>query len=165
MELQLNIGGFFADKEELREVIRKRKICYDSEPYYTTHKGSLVQIGFQLNLYGTFSRGQKEPSPDDPEFAEVLRDVRKIAESLSQTCDPLHMCDATIVDSTSITYAHERKMRPDVTVHIPVFDQKDFGHPVDDNVRHTLATAEKILQAAGLQKTRWQEEDQADISP
>lgn len=151
----LNIEGFFANTDELREVIKKRKICYDTEPYYTTKKGVLTQIGFQLSLYGTFADEKEEHSPHDPEFGEILRDVRRLAESLSQTCDPLHMCDATIIDSNTITYVHERKMRPDVTVHIPVFDQKNFGHPVDDTVRNSLHRAEKILENAGVRKTRW----------
>ena len=156
MENKLNIKGLFESEQELLDVIKKRKISYDSEPYYRTKKGELIQIGYQLGIYGTFPEGHKNATPDDPEFGNVLRDVRRVAEALSNTCDPLHMCEATIIDSNTVTYAHERKMRPDVTVHIPVFDQENYGHPVDDKVRNTLEMAGKILESAGVKKIRWE---------
>jgi hypothetical protein len=156
LENKLNIKGLFESEQELLDVIKKRKICYDSEPYYRTKKGELIQIGYQLGIYGTFPEGHKNATPDDPEFGNVLRDVRRVAEALSNTCDPLHMCEATIIDSNTVTYAHERKMRPDVTVHIPVFDQENYGHPVDDKVRNTLEMAGKILESAGVKKIRWE---------
>jgi len=154
---KLNIKGLFETEQELFDVVMKRKICYDSEPYYRTGKGQLIQIGFQLNIYGTFPAGHMNATPDDPEFGNVLSDVRRVAEALSNTCDPLHMCEATIIDSSTVTYAHERKMRPDVTVHVPIFDQQNYGHPVDDKIRDTLEMAGKMLEGAGVQKDRWQE--------
>lgn len=156
MEALLNISGVFRDEAELGATIRQRKICYDTEPYYLPNKqGSLLQIGIQINLYGTFPDPDDEASPDDREFSGVLRDVRRVAKALSNTCDPLHMCDSAIAESNSVSYAHERNMRPDVTVHIPVFDQDRFGHPIDDRVRETAAMAGKILEQAGVRKTRW----------
>lgn len=157
MENKLNIEGLFETELELLNTIKKRKVCYDFEPYYRTGKGQLIQIGFQLNIYGTFPEGHMNATPDDPEFSNVLSDVRRVAEALSNTCDPLHMCEATIIDSNTVTYARERKMRPDVTVHIPIFDQQNYGHPVDDKIRNTLEMAGKLLEVAGVQKERWQE--------
>jgi hypothetical protein len=156
MDAKLNINGIFRSEADLAETIRKRKICYDLEPYYnTTKQGQLVQIGYQLNIYGTFPEADKKPSLDEPEFREILRDVRNIAEALSNTCDPLHMCEATIEDSSTLSYAHERKMRPDVTVHIPIFDQQHFGHPVDKHIEDTAQLAGKILESVGVQKKAW----------
>jgi hypothetical protein len=42
-----------------------------------------------------------------------------------------------------------------VTVHIPVFDQEHFGHPVDDRITEAVSRAGEILQQAGVQKIRW----------
>ena len=157
MEAKLNITGIFSSEKELAETIRSRRICYDTEPYYVAHKGQLVQIGYQINIYGTFPQSDKKPSPDDPEFRSVLQDVRKIAETLSNTCDPLHMCESTIEDSNEISYSHDRAMRPDVTVHIPVFDQENFGHPVDRRIEETAALAGKMLEAAGVRRKHWED--------
>jgi hypothetical protein len=158
VDAKLNISGVFSSEEQLSETIRGRKICYDTEPYYnTTKQGQLLQIGFQINIYGTFPASDKKPSVDDPEFFRVLRDVRKIALSLSNTCDPLHMCEATIVDSNTISYSQDRRMRPDVTVHIPVFDQERFGHPVDAHIEETVQMAGKLLEAAGVRKKKWED--------
>ncbi|HYQ48770.1 MAG TPA: hypothetical protein VEP69_06855 [Thermodesulfovibrionales bacterium] len=157
MDAKLNITGIFSSEEELAETVQRRKICYDIEPYYVTHKGDLVQIGYQINLYGTFPKSDKKPSPDDHEFRSILRDVRKIAEALSNTCDPLHMCDSTVEDSNEISYSHDRKMRPDVTVHVPVFDQQNFGHPVDRRIEETVGLAGRILEAAGVRRKRWED--------
>jgi hypothetical protein len=158
VDAKLNMAGLFKSEEELSETIRRRKICYDIEPYYnTTKKGQLLQIGYQVNIYGTFPEPDKNPSLDDPEFRRILRDVRNVAEALSNTCNPLHMCEATIEDSTTISYAHERKMRPDVTVHIPIFDQQHFGHPVDKHIEETAELAGKILESAGVKKKTWED--------
>jgi hypothetical protein len=155
MEYSLNIKDLFLDDQELFDTVKKRKICYDSEPYFKTTKGDLLQIGYQLNIYGTFPDGHPHTTPDDPEFRNVLNDVRRVAEALSNTCDPLHMCEAMVVDSSDVTYASERKMRPDVTVHIPIFDQQNYGRRVDEKVRKTLELAGKILESAGVRKKRW----------
>ena len=156
MEYKLNLKGLFASEQEILDTVKNRKICYESEPYYITDKeGELIQIGFQLSLFGTFGDAEENVTPDDSEYSHVQRDVRKVAETLSNTCDPLHMCETTIVDSATVSYSPERKMRPDVTVHIPVFDQKNYGHPVDDNIRNTLDIACKLLESVGVQKIRW----------
>jgi hypothetical protein len=155
MAASLNISGIFASEEELAETIRRRRICYDIEPYYTAKSGQLVQIGYQINLYGTFPESDKKASPDDREFEKVLRDVRRVAEALSNTCDPLHMCDSTIEDSNTVSYSQDRKMRPDVTVHIPVFDQQKFGHPVDRHTEDIVHMAGEILETAGVRKKHW----------
>ena len=157
MEYKLNLEGSFESEQELLETVRKRRICYDYEPYYRTDKGQLLQIGYQLNIYGTFPKDHGDATPDDPEFGNLLSDVRRLAEALSNTCDPLHMCEATIIDSNTVTYSHDRGMRPDVTVHIPIFDQQNYGHPVDEKIRNTLEMAGRLLEAAGVQKIRWQE--------
>jgi hypothetical protein len=155
--MKLNIEGLFKSENEVREIVGRRKICYDTEPYYLNRKGKLVQIGYQLSIYGTFDKPVegKEATPDTPGYEEVERDVRKLAEAVSHTCGALHMCESTIPDPSQITYSHERGMRPDVTVHIPVFDQENFGHPVDDNVTGMLQAATGLLESMGVRKTRW----------
>lgn len=157
MEIKLDIKDLFGNEQEMRDTVRKRRICYDSEPYYINRKSSLVQIGFQLNLYGTFQVKTGEETPDDPEFVDVLNDVKKLASVMSFTCGTLHMCESAITDSNSITYAAERGMRPDVTVHIPIYDQKNFGHPVDDETRKALDLACKLLESVGVRKKSWRE--------
>jgi hypothetical protein len=155
LELKLNTEGLFENENEAREVVSKRKICYDTEPYYLNRKGQLVQIGYQLSIYGTFEEPVRDATPDSPGYEEVERDVRRLAEAVSHTCGALHMCESTILDPSQITYAHERNMRADVTVHIPVFDQNNFGHPVDDNVTGMLQAAIELLESLGVRKTRW----------
>jgi len=156
MDAQLNIKGLFRDEQEFAEVIRLRKVCYETEPYYIPdRKGSLLQIGFQLNLYGTFTDEQHGTTPDSAGYRKAVDDIKNIAEALSNTCNPEHMCESTIVEAGALTYSKERGMRPDVTVHIPIFDQANFGHPVDEKITKTLHAAEKLLEAAGIQKGRW----------
>ena len=155
MDLSLGIQGIFSSEAELRDVIAKRRICYDTEPYYIPDKkGGMTQIGYRLNLYGTFP-DPAEDSPDDKDFGSVLRDVRRVAEALSQACGAHHMCESEIIDSTSVSYSASRKMRPDIEVHIPVFDQKNFGHEVDARIRSALELAGKMLENAGVRKNHW----------
>lgn len=169
MEYHLNITGIFKDEEELRATVKKRKICYDTEPYYWSHKqGSLTQIGFRINLYGTFPDTVEEINlfgttfPDKVEkeekilreFGAVLRDVRKVAEALKKSGESLYMGEP-VIDDSSVSFSDERKKRPDVTVHIPVFDQEHYGHPVDERISEAVSLAGKILEQAGVQKNCW----------
>ncbi|HXX81607.1 MAG TPA: hypothetical protein VEI46_08655 [Thermodesulfovibrionales bacterium] len=156
MEYHLNITGLFKDDEELRATIKKRKICYDTEPYFLPNEqGSLTQIGFQINLYGTFPDTDEGLAAKRRDFGEVLHDVRKVAEALKKTGESLHMGELVIPDSTSVSLSDEREWRPDVSVHIPVFDQEHFGHPVDDRITKVVSVAGKLLEEAGVQKSRW----------
>ncbi len=158
MGAKLNIQGLFKDEQEMLDAVKRRRMCYDTEPYYISDKkGSLIQIGFQLNLYGTFSGRSKDATPDSSEYDDVEQDVRRLAEALSNTCNPVHMCESTSIDSSTVTYSQDRGMRPDVTVHIPVFDQANFGHPVDEKITRTLHEAIKLFESAGVRKTRWQD--------
>ena len=157
MERKLDIKGRFESDAELRKMVVRRRICYDTEPYYIPDKkGAMVQIGFRLTLYGTLPPGVGDATPDSEEYLEVERDLRRLAESLTFTCDPHHMCAAVAADPATLSYSHERKMRPDVTVHIPVIDQENFGHPVDEKIRNSLQEASELLESVGVQKTRWQ---------
>jgi hypothetical protein len=158
MERKLDIEGLFKSEEELRRMIINRKICYDSEPYYVPDKkGALVQIGFRLTLYGTLPEGVDDTTPDSEEYWDVERDMRKLAEALSATCGPLHMCGAIMADHATLSYSYDRKMRPDVTVHIPVHDHEDFGRPVDEKVKQILQEASELLESVGVRKTNWQD--------
>ena len=158
VDAALNIKGLFRDREELSRVIALRKVCYDTEPYYITSRtGALIQIGFQLNLFGTFDTPAREEMPDSAEYRKTEQDVRRIAEALSNTCSPMHMGESAIVESGALVFSADRGMRPDVTVHVPVFDQEHFGHPVDAQVEQTLREAERLLLAAGVQKKRWRD--------
>lgn len=158
MEPALNIDGIFASQEELVQMVRRRRICYDIEPYNRiTKQGDLLQIGYQINLYGTFAGPEAPASSDDPDFYKVLQDVRKLAGSLLHSCDSLHMCEDSFEDGTSLSYSQARKMRPDVTVHIPVFDRQQFGHPVDSRITATVHQAAKLLEAVGVHKISWPE--------
>jgi hypothetical protein len=158
MERKLDIKGRFESEEELRRMVLSRKICYDSEPYFVPDKrGALVQIGFRITLYGTLPEGVDDATPDSEEYRDVERDMRKLAEALSVTCGPLHVCGAITADPATLSYSHDRKMRPDVTVHVPVYDQEHFGHPVDEKIRHTLQEASELLESIGVRKTRWQD--------
>ena len=155
MELKLNTEGLFKNQDEVRDVVRRHRICYDTEPYYLNRKGKLLQIGYQLSFYGTFEEQVKDANPDTPGYEEVERDVRRLAEAVSHTCASLHTCESTIPDPSQITYSHERNMRPDVTVHIPVFDQDNFGHPVDDNVTGVMKDIVELLESLGVCRTQW----------
>jgi hypothetical protein len=156
MEYRLNITGLFKDEEELRETVRKRKICYDTEPYYRPNEeGSLTQIGFQINLYGTFPVTDEGLDAKLRKFGETLSDVRRVAEAFQKTGEPLHMGEVAIPASRSVSFSADRGMRPDVSVHIPVFDQEHFGHPVDDRITKAVSVACKLLEEVGVQKRRW----------
>ncbi|HAP39513.1 MAG TPA: hypothetical protein DCQ94_07115, partial [Nitrospira sp.] len=66
--MQLNLDQAFPTEQALRDMIVKHKVCFDHDPFYVkTGGGEVVQIGFQLNLYGAFDNPAQLPLGDDEE--------------------------------------------------------------------------------------------------
>jgi hypothetical protein len=78
MTATVNTGS---SEERLRDLVRLHQICYEVWPEYWPDRRGKVQVGFELQLYGTDARGDDEhPLAGCPSCERVFEDLRQIAE-------------------------------------------------------------------------------------
>ncbi|NJL17107.1 MAG: hypothetical protein HC938_07855, partial [Nitrospira sp.] len=90
MTIPLNLEGAFNSDQALRDMIVNRKVCFDHNPFYVRDgSGSIIQIGFQLNLYAAFQDPKHLPSGEDAELRELIGGLRRVCRVFFQSLDLL----------------------------------------------------------------------------
>lgn len=166
MTIPLNVDGAFPSEAALREMIARRKVCFDHDPFYIRDSaGNLVQIGFQLNLYGAFRDPRHLPLGDDAEHREIIRDLNHLCRVFFQSLEILKPCEHPDPPVHRVVYSPERRMRPEVCLQVPIFDRSHFGAKAGHQLKELLATAECLLKSIGARLGEWDEEAPSPVSP
>jgi hypothetical protein len=164
-DIALNVEGAFQDEQALREMIATRKVCFDHDPFYVKDGSErLVQIGFQLNLYGAFQDPHQLPIRDEAEHQSILIDLRRLCRVFFQSLDLLKPCEHPEPPAHRIVYSPERGYRAEVCLQIPIFDREHFGAKTGRGIEELLATAECLLAHLGAKRGRW-ERQTSSIAP
>lgn len=163
--MQLNLEQAFDSEQALRNMIVQRKVCFDHDPFYVkTGGGQVVQIGFQLNLYGAFDNPAQLPLGDDEEHRAILGDLQRLYRVFFQTLDLLKPCEHPQPPAHRIVFSPERKNRAEVCLQIPIFDLAHYADGSARQVQDLLATAECLLRHVGARRRLWEEEGQRSAS-
>lgn len=163
--MQLNLEQAFDSEQALRNMIVQRKVCFDHDPFYVrTGGGQVVQIGFQLNLYGAFDNPAQLPLGDDEEHRAILGDLQRLCRVFFQTLDLLKPCEHPQPPAHRIVFSPERKNRAEVCLQIPIFDLAHYADGSARQVQDLLATAECLLRHVGARRRVWEEEGQRSAS-
>lgn len=164
--MQLNLDRAFQTEQALRDMILQRKVCFDHDPFFVkTGGGQVVQIGFQLNLYGAFDNPEQLPLGDDEEHRAILGDLQRLCRVFFQTLDLLKPCEHPQPPAHRIVFSPERKNRAEVCLQIPIFDLAHYADGSAGTVQELLATAECLLRHVGARRRVWDEENAGRISP
>jgi hypothetical protein len=156
--IPLALDGAFTSEQALRDMIVARKVCFDHDPFYVKDgSGSVVQIGFQLNLYAAFQDARHLPSGEDPELRELVWDLRRLCRVFFQSLDILEPCRYPDPPMHRVVYAPERRYRAEVCLQIPIFDREHYGVKSDRRVETWLETAECLLRQLGARRGQWDE--------
>lgn len=159
MAIQLHLAGAFSSEDALRRTVIARRICFDHDPFYVRDRdGRVVQIGFQLNLYGGFTDPRHLPVGEDKEYAEIVGDLNRICRVFFQSLDVLKPCEYPEPPAHRIVYSPERRFRAEVCLQVPIFDREHFGAPSGPKLVELLATAECLLKQLGARAGRWDQE-------
>ena len=157
--MQLDLDQAFPSEQALRDMIAQRKVCFDHDPFYVkTGGGQVVQIGFQLNLYGAFDNPAQLPLGDDEEHRAILGDLQRLCRVFFQTLDLLKPCEHPQPPAHRIVFSPERKNRAEVCLQIPIFDLANYADGAARQVQELLATAECLLTHVGARRRVWEEE-------
>ncbi|HNL90698.1 MAG TPA: hypothetical protein PKH05_16585 [Nitrospira sp.] len=157
--MQLNLEQAFPSEQALRDMILQRKVCFDHDPFYVkTGSGPVVQIGFQLNLYGAFANSAQLPLGDDVEHRAILQDLQRLCRVFFQTLDLLKPCEHPQPPAHRIVFSPERRHRAEVCLQIPIFDLAHFSDSGAGQIQDLLVTAECLLTHVGARRRVWDDD-------
>lgn len=166
MTIPLSLKGAFASEQALRDMIITHKVCFDHDPFYVKDgSGSIIRIGFQLNLYAAFLDPKHLPSGEDTELRELIADLRRLCRVFFQSLDILKPCEHPDPPMSRIMYSPERRYRAEVCLQVPIFDRGHYGAKPDRGLEELLATAECLLQQLGARRGTWDDQKGADAQP
>lgn len=150
--------------EELRNLIRRHRVCWEVWPlFYLDKNGNKVQIGFDLEIIGTHSEGQQVLEPGSQESAEILQDLKTVAESVIPQ-EKLRCRSEIQVFDNLIQYSPLRKFREDFTVGVKITHRSGYDRPVDECEVQCIRQIEEKLKELGAQKGHWKDKKQDHAS-
>lgn len=142
------------DEAEIRDLIKRYKICWEVWPEWIVNNSRLAKRGFELELLGTHVEGTDHISPGCEACVEVYDALRKLAGFII----PQGQNRPTFFEiepfEPALRYASVRKNRPDVLLEIKIVHRSGLG-PIDDCERHCLQLMQNRLHALGAYRGRW----------
>jgi hypothetical protein len=141
--------------QELKNLITRHRVCWEVWPlFYLDKNGDKVQIGFDLEIIGTHSNEQQTLEPGSQESAEVLQDLKKVAESVIPQEKQYCRSEIQVFDNL-IQFSPLRKFRDDFTVGVKITHRSGYDRPVDACEIECLKQIEEKLKELGAQKGHW----------
>jgi hypothetical protein len=142
------------DTTECRAWAEATKAAWEIVPLVEHQRGTPVQVGFELNLYGRIP-AEIAPGPEREAAAGGLWDrLREIAESLL----PLAGTDGRIeVDpfEAAARLRPETQFAPEMLLTARLFHGSDLLQPVEPGERERLQPLEARLHELGLKPRSW----------
>jgi hypothetical protein len=145
------------DRNELRELVRRFQICWDTFTEYAYVDSEKQRDGYVLELCGT-PQGSEFPLPCGARSKRVVAALNVIAESVLVRDDPSVACTISVFDQ-AIHCPPWRKFRPEVVVSIRIRPRKNHGSAEDQGMR-CLKRTEGRLKALGAFESQFRDLDQ-----
>ena len=140
-------------KKELRELIRRHKVYWEVRPEpVLNERDRVVKTGFQLGLRGTFENPGHPLVAGDPEYREVYRDLRQIAEGVLPSDDAEPNWRFGVYENAIDYTPSSGRMDIEVLIKIVSDDSRDH---VDEGELRTLAEMKQKLRDLGAPRGRW----------
>lgn len=143
------------DLENPRRLVERYQVCWEPYPiWYAAPDRPKVQVGYEVDLWGTHDHPVHPASPG----CEECRPVRVALEQIARSVIPLShrtiRFDIEPYDS-SIHMSGRRSGRKDVLVSIQVVHREGVDTPVDDYQAICLKEIETKLTALGATQGEW----------
>ena len=163
MTIPLILNDSFASEDELRDMIVRRKVCFDHDPL-VVHEGSghMVQIGFELNLYAAFQDPRHLPIGEDLELRQMMGELQRLCRVLHQSLALFKHCRRPDAPMYRVLYSPERRYRAEVCLQVPIFDREHYGKAADRPLEALLSAVECMLVRLGARRGRWDDNEAAN---
>ena len=145
--------------EELAALTRRFRVCWEVWPECIVLRGEKRQVGFVLELSGTFESDTDYPDPDWVARQRVFAALRRIAEAILPREKRPSMYEIS-ADDQALRYSRLRSNRPDVTVAIHILHRQGFELPVDSCEVRCLKEMQDRLIELGAQEGHWRAQEE-----
>ena len=163
MTIPLILHDSFASEKALRDMIVKRKVCFDHDPLVVKEgSGHMVQIGFELNLYAAFQDSRHLPIGEDAELREMMGELQRLCRVLHQSLALFKHCRRPDPPMYRVLYSSERQYRAEVCLQVPIFDREHYGRVADRPIQEWLSSVECMLIWLGVRRGRWDDNEAPD---
>ena len=152
-------GSLMAQEEtinQLRDLIRRHKVCYEVWPENLVVNGQIVKVGFDLELDGVHEHMDNRVQPGCPHCQEVYKDLQRVAEWIMPMEERPTTYEIQPFDR-AIHYAPWRKLRSEVSLNIKIIHRHGFDQPVDDCEQRCLKEMRQRLAELGVHAGEWRE--------
>ena len=140
--------------EELAALAQRHRVCWEVWPECIVLRGEKRQVGFVLELSGTFETDTGYPYPDWVARQRVFAALRQIAEAILPREKRLSGYEVDS-DDQAFHYSRVRGSRPDVSVAIHIYHRQGFERPVDPCEIRCLKEMEQRLKELGACERQW----------
>ena len=148
---------------QLYDLVERHEVVFEVHPENAIVNGNRLQIGFDVDLYGTHSEAIVEhrepmPVPGCSRCEEVWNDLQQIAASVLPPDDR----ESTYrIDSFDGTLSFDRKRRqgrfdrPDIRLVIEVRHREEYLRPADACESRCVEDIVAALRRLGVQEGAW----------
>jgi len=133
-------------EEELRERVRRHRICWHTRPEHQVRGAKRRQVGFRLGLLGSQDWPGTHPITSSAEFWNLYRSLHDLARWLLPQVNDESDLQIGVFDA-SLT---SRGDRQDVIVTIKISHREGFELPVEAGELRYLADMEEKLLRLGV---------------
>lgn len=140
--------------EDLKELVRRYRICYEVWPEYEMVGGQKSQIGLALELSGTHEPDIANPEAGCIHCRRIFAAMRDVAEAILPPEGRPSRYEQGPYDQ-SIHHSHARGDRPDVSLTVRILHREDFHKPLDDCQERCLEEMLRNLKNLGASEVRW----------
>ena len=142
----------------LSAFVREHRVCWEVLPeLLPVPDEQLLQIGFNLELYGAHAHGTEPPHPSCEQCRTILSHLREIAEWILPKAERPSRYDISIRDN-AILYDPVRHNRSEVMVTITILHRAQLDAPVDACEVFCLHEIQSKLKKIGARLGRWEGE-------
>ena len=155
MALTLNLKGLFPSEEAVKQMILRRKVCFDHEPFQIrVEAGRYVSIGFQMNWYAAF-KNPHHSYVGDKEYKEMVGELLTLCKVLSHSAEIFEPFNYPEPSSNQILHSPQRRYRAEIRVQTPIINRSPFGTHHGEHLTKILSTTEEVLKDLGARQGRW----------
>jgi hypothetical protein len=148
---------------ELRELVRRHGVIWETHPELALCDGALAPIGFDVELSATGDHPAHPLSAGCPECAPVEAALRRIALAVLPRGEHASWYDVHVSDAVQIDPAHGS--RAELSATIAILHIGTVNRPTDECERACLALVRARLVALGAQQGCWVEPRASEIAP
>lgn len=143
-----------ATEEELRELVRAHRVCFESTTDLSAYTGEVKPVGFAVSVFATDEDPSHEPSPGCELCVPVEAALSKIVDYVvPKAQDRTTHFDVSF--SHAISYDKKRHARPDRSAMIEVLHRNGVNEPIDDCERRCRDEIVARLMALGVCERTW----------